>query len=91
MKKNEADHMIMLGAFSKNTPQYADKRKKEAEAIIDKVAVVEKNYLIVMAGPFDKKTAEENLDKLTAGGMNGYIFATTEEESEADSEENAKG
>ena len=90
MKKNEADRMIMLGAFSKNTPQYADKRKKEAEAIIDKVSITKKNYLIVTAGPFDKKTAEDNLDKLAAGGMNGYIFVA-KEESEADSEEEAKG
>jgi len=72
MKKESK--MIMLGMFSKNTPEYANKRKEEAAGLIEKVHISEGDYLVVKAGPFDKATAEENMAKLTENGLEGYIY-----------------
>lgn len=65
---------IMLGRFSKNTPEYANKRRDEAAGLIDEVHVLEDKYLEVIAGPFDKETADDNLNKLIENGMMGCIY-----------------
>jgi len=72
--KKETKHMIMLGMFSRNTPEYAKKRKEEAAAVIDQVNITEGDYLVVNAGPFDKATAEAEMAKLTEKGLEGYIY-----------------
>lgn len=87
MKK---DKMIMLGMFAKTTSEYANKRKNQAEELIDEVNITEGDYLIVAAGPFDVDTAEDNLAKLTAGSMEGYIYSTDKKKGKEKSPEEPK-
>lgn len=76
--KRESRYKIMLGMFAKNTPEYANKRKNEAAELIDEVNITEGDYLVVVAGPFNKADAEANLAKLTESGMEGYIYKDSE-------------
>lgn len=79
VKQAEAEsYYIMLGKFSKNTPEYANKRKYKAESILEKVQVEEGDYLVVTAGPFSKADADENLARLAEQNMEGYIYLSSD-------------
>lgn len=85
--KKASKHMIMLGMFAKATPEFANKRKNEAAALIDNVNITEGDYLVVNAGPFDKATAEANLAVLAENGLEGYIYASKEEKEQSEAPE----
>lgn len=76
--KKENKYMIMLGMFSKNTPEHANNKKEKVATVIDEVNIIEGDYLTVNAGPFDKAKAEENLTKLIKNGFEGYIYPCSE-------------
>ena len=88
--KKDAKYMIMLGMFAKTTPEYADKRKNDAAALIDNVNITEGDYLVVNAGPYDKATAENNLAVLAENGLEGYIYAAKKEKEQNEAPEEPK-
>ncbi len=88
MKKEK--YMIMLGKFSKNTPEFARKRKEAAG--IDATIINGPVYLEVIAGPFTKAEADENLAKLASENIQGYIYPIkAKEEPTEETEGNAEG
>lgn len=91
VKQVEAEsYHIMLGKFSKNTPEYAAKRKNEAAEHCAKVNITEGDYLVVNAGPFSKVDAEANQIELKENGLEGYIYTSEKEKTAEEPTEDPK-
>jgi len=89
--KKDKKYMLMLGMFSKNTPEYAKKRADELSEVEARCQEGEK-YIEVVAGPFTQAQAEENLAKLALKNMQGYIYSSeTKQEAPEEPESVSEG